>query len=1097
MGTPQQPPGSSSQQTTTAFDEEETCSLRLIKMTDRSGQPAMLTVYKLSAQKAGKPNYMKLSEFLKNKKQFTDELLEYKFDTIQREKIEGDPDGKSYDISLLFQAIALVRGSVSLGAKLKFMDLHDDLHEKLQAVKNFRNNLMHSRLGVSNNHFVEKTEELRTLLTELLEAAKAVYDIDDRDFDQMVRNMNDQLNDTRDKPLTDDDITRYSAPHIFTYLENLLLTSGKPELLEMLKRRRHLSPMSFIEDIEFSLDVDNVFTHIRMKESGPLTLDRDIRYEQILELVHNVDESFTNVARIILIEGPAGVGKTTFLLKLLSDWQDGKNTIVGLTDYQLLFYTECRNPHISSLKQLLQSQMPNTAKKYRGEDMVKYVQELRLLVLVDGLDELNEASRKLFSEILSMKATCNATIVCTTRPEMVDDFCKTIPKHMKPVFLELVGISDNSRTEFAAKYHDELVKVNKSTQSTQELKEYLQSVPSNIQEHLRLPLNLIFFTFIWATDPTIVNNMTTATQLYIKIQEMTTEKLIERLKCNADTQHLPVKDLERKTQIFFRKLCRESLVSLKDDSIILTQGVTDNLKQTSDTVGLPLEEVIGAFLIQTNTWSTLGTRSYLSFPHKGVQDFYSALYIRDTLQGNNVNFDVCKMVHDVQDSVSSYQIPSSLSQDIMEEFSNILSERLTLKGTCTIKKVLEEIHKDDPSSLTLRKYQNVLIHLAGVLCTEGKMETEDTAEELVVLLKDAGVKSESQWLELINGVKCNATLCKYIAEHITSLVTGDIRIRDNSVSAFTALLPHARPDNIIVRIKGNQNNIPHFDDMMKMLAACNNCDIHIYLDHNFRHPETSSPSLDAALQLVFKRCRVRQFKGQLSGAAVKMLPDTLLGLHLVITGKDPDLAPALSSLWRSVRLGLHVPAGVTPALLPRQLPNIICGLDLFLSGIDTDHIDWAAQVAQQLQPENMQLGYLVLPGSHLSDQDLQVLANQLKRLDVLVGDGVYVTGDKHQAFALSGYTVHRMKKEDIWRWGERKGEADFALRIQREQEAAEQRRREQEAAKQRRREQEAAEQRRRDRDEVVQIVSLLGSLLQDPDVVNREYDLIENQCSIS
>ncbi|KAG7153728.1 hypothetical protein Hamer_G009398, partial [Homarus americanus] len=151
------------------------------------------------------------------------------------------------------------------------------------------------------------------------------------------------------------------------------------------------------------------------------------------------------------------------------------------------------------------------------------------------------------------------------------------------------------------------------------------------------------------------------------------------------------------------------------------------------------------------------------------------------------------------------------------------------------------------------------------------------------------------------------------------------------------------------------------------------------------------------ISLNHTKCRETVQAGQLSGAAVKMLPDTLLGLHLVITGKGSWIWPQrLSSPLCMICNGL--------------LPNIICGLDLFLSGIDTDHIDWAAQVAQQLQPENMQLGYLVLPGSHLSDQDLQVLANQLKRLDVLVGDGVYVTGDKHQAFALSGYTVHRMRR---------------------------------------------------------------------------------------
>ncbi|XP_042215591.1 uncharacterized protein LOC121861769 isoform X2 [Homarus americanus] len=455
--------------------------------------------------------------------------------------------------------------------------------------------------------------------------------------------------------------------------------------------------------------------------------------------------------------------------------------------------------------------MPDTAKKCR-DDMIKCVQHFKVLVLVDGLDEWNTASKALVQDVL---CNYNFTVVCTTRPERVDDFYKTLPPHLGAVHLQLVGIPAKSRGTLAEKYHRELIQAGKSTQSTQELVEYLKSMPRHLQEYLRLPMNLVILTLIWAEDPSTVKNMTTATQLYSKVKDMTTEKLVKRLIDKPDTV-ISASSVKRKVEKIFKVMCRESLVSLKYDSLNVSQEMTDNLEQTCRGVNILLEEVIGAFLITSNTYPfCAAVKSCLSFPHKGVQDFYSALHIRDSLQGDRPNMS---------------------------------------QGPRTIREVLQELHKDDPSSLTLTKYQNVLVHLTGILYVDGGGEVkEDKAEELVRLLHSSGMTDESQWEDLINDVKCDATLCKYVAKHIPHLVTGDIQVTDSSVSVYTTLLPLGRPDQIIVSIGGDPDNIPHMVDLMKVVAACNNCVVDIHMHYHFRHPDTCSPSLDSALQDVFKR----------------------------------------------------------------------------------------------------------------------------------------------------------------------------------------------------------------------------------------------------
>ncbi|XP_042231214.1 uncharacterized protein LOC121872488 [Homarus americanus] len=302
----------------------------------------------------------------------------------------------------------------------------DPLQEKLKAVKDFRNEVLHGELAVSPEDYKNKTE-LRKLLKDVYSEGKDVFNIDQDEVDNRVKTIDEGINYIRDNLLDPEDIISYN--------NDIIEQSGKQELVELFGRRTNVNPVSFIAGTDFFLDIGTVFTRIQVKrERG--TAAQDIPYEDILKLA--IDKG----KRIILIEGVAGVGKTTFLIKLLSDWKADKSTIQGLTNFLLVFHVECRNQHIRSFSQLVQSQMPDTAKKCRGGDMIKCVQHFKVLVLVDGLDELNTASKALVQDVL---CNYNFTVVCTTRPERVDDFYKTLPSHLGAVHLQLVGIPAESR----------------------------------------------------------------------------------------------------------------------------------------------------------------------------------------------------------------------------------------------------------------------------------------------------------------------------------------------------------------------------------------------------------------------------------------------------------------------------------------------------------------------------------------------------------------------------------------------------------------------------------------------------------------------------
>ncbi|XP_042241031.1 uncharacterized protein LOC121878739 isoform X2 [Homarus americanus] len=996
--TPQQQP--TLQQTTLAFKKEEINYLRVNKMTCCTARDMMLEVYRMVAQQAGKPLNESLIEFLN----LSAKKSKQKLDQAQRKKLKTDINGDTYDITLLHLSITLLRAHVSPGS------VDDNLHQKLAAVKMFRNELVHGSLQISHTDFINKTEQLRNLLTEALLAAKNMNYFDQIVMNHLIMSMNDQLNNTRDKPLTNDDITSYESHNLFQQLKGLLITYGKPELLETYIKWTHLNPVSFIDGADFALNVGIIFTRMVLEEVVPSSHNMQIDYEQIINHVQNTACNLTNVSGIVLIEGQAGVGKTTLLRKILCDWQAGDNTMKGLTNYHLLLFMECRNPHISSLVQLLRSLMPDTAKKYRDEDMVKCALELRLLLLVDGLDELNKSSHELFCELLPLSAMSNITVVCTTRPDMVKDFYKIIPKYLKPVHIKLLGIPDESCTKLATTYHDELIKSGRSQVSTSSLIEYLQRAPRSLQDHLRLPLNLVMLTILWATSPSKVNSVRTTTELYKRIKDMTTEKLLDRLKNNMETQLSKTMDLERRVEYFFIKLCRESLIGLKDNSITLTQGIADKLRNTCLTVQLPPEEIISSFLQQKITWTPLGTDSYLSFPHKGVQDFYSALCIMYSLQGKYSTVDIPGVLSSIQDVLVKFKVHPSINQDIVDKTNELLLQK---NAPSTILSFLEELHQDDPSSLSLRKYQNVLIHLAGIYHLEGAIG-DSTAKELVTLLRDSGMTDSRQWVDLLSDVRCDATVTKYIVQYIPEMVTGKIVLEETNIMVYTSLLPHLRPHSLEININSHPEDFTLVYDLMDVMVKYVKCEVDINFEYDFKHPRHCSTKFDKALHCVLQNCQVRKFKGQLSSVNVKTLPQSLVEPYLSVSGNDLELTSALCSLNQRIpslfRLGIHVPVGVQPSLLPRPLPEAYGKMFLALSGLDAVHLVWAAEVAKQLLPCRKEYWILCFPESNLSDQDLQDLGNQLMVHQVRVFlNTVYVTGADDVTLSYCGYSFLRSR----------------------------------------------------------------------------------------
>lgn len=186
-----------------------------------------------------------------------------------------------------------------------------------------------------------------------------------------------------------------------------------------------------------------MFSRIEVKQAGRFAKGKSIAYENVLELNH-MCESMPQTpgsgepAAMTILEGITGSGKTTLTKFIISEWSKGSRKFIGLDQFDLLFLMECRNPSLESFA------------------------DLKILVLIDGLDELNKSSEKIFREVLAMLRTRDIRVLCTSRPEKVQDVYKIIPDGVVKVHLRITGIPASKRVDFVKAYHDEMKKLQRS-----------------------------------------------------------------------------------------------------------------------------------------------------------------------------------------------------------------------------------------------------------------------------------------------------------------------------------------------------------------------------------------------------------------------------------------------------------------------------------------------------------------------------------------------------------------------------------------------------------------------------------------------------------
>ena len=333
--------------------------------------------------------------------------------------------------------------------------------------------------------------------------------------------------------------------------------------------------------------------------------------------------------RKLIVEGNAGIGKTTLCSMLTEEWAKGKI----FTQFDCVLFLPLRDQLVSSA-----SSLPDLLPLYHPDETVcgSVAQQLKrtrgkgVLIIADGWDELSEEKRSKNSFIYNLlfgRLLPAAEVLLTSRPSA------SAPLHNLPTvdrLVEVVGFNEEKVKQFIESEFE------KSPEKASSLIEQLDNNPV-IQSVCSVPLNCAIICFLWHTFESGLP--TTLTELYTHIVLNVILRSIK--KTNPVTSPIALEsfdDIPAANQEMFWLTCAFAYNCLSEDQLVFTESkVASTLPQVLDSS----DKFLCLGLLQcARSLLPIGQGLSFHFVHLTIQEFLAALHL--VTLPNIKKHDVCR-----------------------------------------------------------------------------------------------------------------------------------------------------------------------------------------------------------------------------------------------------------------------------------------------------------------------------------------------------------------------------------------------------------------------------------------------------------------------
>ncbi|XP_035691621.1 NACHT, LRR and PYD domains-containing protein 12-like [Branchiostoma floridae] len=404
-----------------------------------------------------------------------------------------------------------------------------------------------------------------------------------------------------------------TVPGIDSAPEDFPLAECQDSLKSYFKTRlSYLQPLAWNEEVE--IKIEDIFTTVdlvtRTQQGG--NIKRRALPSTVDALTARPD---CPQPRRILIEGNAGIGKTTEVSKLALDWAEGRSSV--LEKYDLVFPIALRKVGESqSLTNCIFDQLLPEDVPFQESDLETYLKgNDRVLIILDGFDEWVIHEGHDVTKLLTGKIFRDCCLLVTTRPSHTSQLHRLMRAYMRPdTQVEITGFSqDNIRTYVHRFFTGDEAKaaalVSKMDSSL---------IPTGI---LATPILLLLTCMMWEEKQDLVFGGRIF-PLYDELVSFTIRRHCVRNNVGSDKG---IPDSIRDAflcagALAFNGLIENRLVYSKDD--VVKYCGEDSLQ----------ELVLLGILHRQQSPSRLNPSDQFSFSHKTMQEYFAGLHFAKRLQ---------------------------------------------------------------------------------------------------------------------------------------------------------------------------------------------------------------------------------------------------------------------------------------------------------------------------------------------------------------------------------------------------------------------------------------------------------------------------------
>ena len=409
-------------------------------------------------------------------------------------------------------------------------------------------------------------------------------------------------------------------------------------------RRAQLRPLFWDNTIRLSLE--KVYTRLKIvlrqrggnqgetKRWGHVIWAKDSRQDEISAEAgaNQANQCFgmlkENKDVMTIVEGSPGIGKTTFCLKLAYEWANQRSSAASFPEFELVLLLRCRDIDGDLTEAITEQLFPKDRSKDAREEVLPFLEDIenqeRVLIILDGLDELPEKSKNCVDDLLHRERWACCYVLATTRQEKGIELRKQ-PEFVYNLFLQIEGFTEEDSFEYIRR-HFEFAGTEHSLKGEKLIEEIKEN--ALLRDLQTNPLNLLLLCVVYEDHEGELPS--SRTDLYHVIVVCLLRRYCAKHNVEACKEDM---DLEKQFERDVRCLGKLAWNCVLNDRHSFFEEELKELESSNEK--LVVREL--GFVYKEESLKRLKPQHEYCFLHKSFQEYLAASYIARKLRRNKFN----------------------------------------------------------------------------------------------------------------------------------------------------------------------------------------------------------------------------------------------------------------------------------------------------------------------------------------------------------------------------------------------------------------------------------------------------------------------------